>query len=416
MSLRVKKLCVSGILLLFYISSSSQVRYDPGYFISNTGDTINCLIKNTDHNDNPSSFTYKKNENDKPQTLTVYDVKEFAITNYNKYVRVITTIDISPGEEDLDALSDTAEPQWQPDTLFLRVIVTGAATLFSYEGKTNIRFFYQTQDLPVEQLIYKVYRPENNNVIYYNNDFREQLLQYLNCGNESEENIQTVEYKLSDLKDYFIKYNHCKGSIVTEPSAPVKYKSSFFSISAGAEYTSLEDGFIPNYPGDPYTQHITFPHKYNFTFGVQEELLLPFNAHKWAVPFGLDFHSYSAQAISDLPPPNNSIDTPKATINLKTISISIGFKHYFFTDKYGKSKLFVNALVAYDQLINSSYTSTLGLNVLSSSTIFIGGIGYKYNKAAIEFRYYTPANIFNSYVLFTSSLTRFSTVFKYDLF
>lgn len=398
--------------LIMNLMVFSQTKYEEGYFISNDGVRTDCLIKNGDWIYNPVSFEYKKYKDADRQLLTISEVKEFGITNYSKYVRASVNIDVSRGEEDIDELSDSAQPQWQSDTLFLKVIIAGDATLFYYEGKTPARFFYQVSGSPVQQLIYKAYKSPETEAVYYNDDFHKQLFQNANCNNETFKNIQVIRYKISELKDYFATYNRCKGNVVFDPINKKKKKMFLLSLVAGADNTSLTDGYPAQYPGGSTTNALAFPGKVSFAAGVEGEFLLPFNNNEWSLPLGLGYHSYNDHASSDVRI-NNSVSNTEGDIIYNTVVLTTSLRHYFFIND--KESVFINAGLAYNILAQDSYSSNIGTQYPRFLINVIGGIGYRYNKAALEFSYYSPGNIFPNST-FTSSLKRISLTLKYELF
>ena len=50
------------LALLAFTASFSQITYQPGYFINNSGSKTECLIKNVAWKDNPVEFDYKLSE------------------------------------------------------------------------------------------------------------------------------------------------------------------------------------------------------------------------------------------------------------------------------------------------------------------------------------------------------------------
>lgn len=52
------------LLLLFSTNLFSQVKFETGYFITNDGRKMECLIRNFDLRNNPHSFAYKRTETD----------------------------------------------------------------------------------------------------------------------------------------------------------------------------------------------------------------------------------------------------------------------------------------------------------------------------------------------------------------
>ena len=58
----MKQVLALFILLFLSFNTFSQVTFEPGYIIDNSGQKTICLIKNNDWKNNPESFDYKINE------------------------------------------------------------------------------------------------------------------------------------------------------------------------------------------------------------------------------------------------------------------------------------------------------------------------------------------------------------------
>ncbi len=114
----MKKLLLALFTLILSVNSSAQINFEKGYFINNSGDKTECLIKNIDWKNNPTEFLYKLLENDTPKTATIEMVKEFGINNISKYSRANVNIDRS--SEMADKLSTNKSPVFNEEQLFLK--------------------------------------------------------------------------------------------------------------------------------------------------------------------------------------------------------------------------------------------------------------------------------------------------------
>src|SRR5690606_2810585 len=116
---------------------------------------IECLIKNIAWSRNPKGFQYKLTADGEISNATLETVKEFRVAGAAKYVRANVKIDRSP--KSLSNLSPDRNPIFKEELLFLKVVVEGKATLYSYEDATLSRFFYKIPDNEISQLAYKMY-------------------------------------------------------------------------------------------------------------------------------------------------------------------------------------------------------------------------------------------------------------------
>ena len=54
----MKKIVVI-LIAIISLKGFSQIKFENGYFINNSDEKIECLIKNKDWDDNPVKFNYK---------------------------------------------------------------------------------------------------------------------------------------------------------------------------------------------------------------------------------------------------------------------------------------------------------------------------------------------------------------------
>lgn len=161
------------LFLIISLYSNSQIIFEPGYYIDDDNVRVDGLIKNLDWDQNPDSFEFKLTENSVQEELSIDFVKEFGVLDKIKYERHFVNIDrasIIIGE-----LSSVRGNQFTQENLFLKVLVDGESTLYSYKDGNVRRFFYRENKLKgVEPLIFKKYLDRNNNVAQ-NNEFKQQL-------------------------------------------------------------------------------------------------------------------------------------------------------------------------------------------------------------------------------------------------
>jgi hypothetical protein len=82
----MKPLFLALFMMLIAFSITAQIRFEPGYFITNTGEKVNCLIKNSDWQNNPTSFKYQLTKESKIEDGDILNIKEFGvITKINMY-------------------------------------------------------------------------------------------------------------------------------------------------------------------------------------------------------------------------------------------------------------------------------------------------------------------------------------------
>lgn len=379
----------------FSIDCNSQISYVKGYYINNSNQKIDCLIKNIDWESNPVEFDYKFTQQTEKKTLTIESVKEFGIYNVSKYMRFDVNIDRSSNRQDL--LSNDKNPIFKTEKLFLKVLIEGEASLFIYKDESLTRYFYQTNHLDLNQLIFKEYKTLENK-IGTNNQFRRQLYNNLKCSDISMNDLKHIDYNKKSLLNIFTKYYSCKNSGFVNFEEKVKSDLFNLNIRPGLNSSSL---FINN---DVSSRRTDYGNKLAFRIGLEFEFIMKFNKNKWAVIIEPTYQFFKAEdkAITNLS--NTNVD-------YKSLELPIGVRHYLFLNN--NSKIFINGSFIYDIVLNSKVR-----NLDASSSVNLAmGLGYNYNqKYSIEFRYHTNRDILKDYVAWNSDFKTISLIFGYTIF
>ncbi|MGB5988358.1 MAG: hypothetical protein WBG43_01245 [Marinifilaceae bacterium] len=202
-----------GLLLILLsvigLTSYSQVKFEKGYFIDNKGVKTLCLINVPNLKYNPTKFDYKITEDATLETHTIMEIKEFGTSDDVKFERYTVKIDRS--SDNLSLLSKSVLPEFYVETLFLKEIVSGKASLFSYKEEDLVRFFFKVDDNAIEQLIYKSYLLGEKR-FGVNNKYRQQLWINMKFSGFKLSHFKRLRYRKRDLLKYFNKYNTFLGS------------------------------------------------------------------------------------------------------------------------------------------------------------------------------------------------------------
>ncbi len=392
------------LILVFVISGLKcfpQIIFEKGYFISETNERTDCLIKNIDWKNNPVGFAYKLTDSSEILTADIQSVNEFGIYNISKYVKANVLMDRSG--EDLTNLSSERNPALVEDTVFLKVLIEGMASLYSYEEKNLTRFFYSTDQVKITQLIYKIYAHDER-TIQYNNQFRQQLLTELMCPSISITDIQDLNYYESDLIPIFVKYNECQNTSFTNYNVKHRRELINLTIRPGLNLSNFS---MENTVSD--AEDADFDYELTIRAGLDLEIILPFNKNKWALFTEPTFQYYNSVKEPE------GIDGQEAEINYKSIELPVGIRHYFFLDE--KSKLFLDVAYVIDFCIDSAIKYELGWEYeISSLGNAMMGFGYKYKNISAEIRYLTSRNLLTQYPLWNSDYRTVSIIFGYSLF
>ncbi|BFP41781.1 hypothetical protein FGF1_26260 [Flavobacteriaceae bacterium GF1] len=397
---QIDKMTKKLLLLLFTIvislNSHSQISFEKGYYIDNANQKKNCLIKNVDWKNNPTEFVYKLSENDEPQKATIKDVKEFGIDHTSKYIRSSVHIDRS-SDYNIDVIDTYRNPILEEEVLFLKVLVEGKANLYMYEDGNLRRFFYNKDDTPIEQLTYKLYKKSNDR-IGKNQRFKQQLLNGLQCPTFTIRKVENLEYKKNDLIGFFIDYNTCND--LDYINYEEKQKKDLFNLTLRPGFysatLSIQNSILTS-------RNTDFDNEFGFRFGIEAELILPFNRNKWSFLIEPTYQSYQSEKEG-------------AEVDYKSVELPVGVRHYFFLND--NSKIFVNGSFVFDL----SFDSAIGFDTRSDLEVrtrnnLAFGIGYKFHeKYSLELRYQTNRDVLSNYFYWSSEYRSISMIFGYSLF
>lgn len=391
----------------------SQITFEKGYLIKNSGERIECLIKNEDWKDNPTRFTYKLSQNSEAIETSLSKVSEFGIYESSKFKRF--NIDIDRSSPDLNEVSAERMAKFKNEMLFLRVLIEGASNLFSYEDSNLKRYFYNIGQNKVEQLVYKLYKNEEGK-IGYNKRYRQQLSNSMVNDCVSINQIKNINYYRKDLLNLFLKYNNCNSDFKTSyQEKKQKYDAFNLSIRPGINSSSLSIN-------SPIAgRDAEFDNELSLRFGVEVEYVFPFNKNKWSIITEPTFQSYKSETERDaFSDPSLPLDRTFIA-NYKSIELPVGLRHSFFLSK--TTKLFINAVYIIDFELDSDiqigitrdFDMTMVSHPINTRSNFAFGAGTKYNKFSAEFRYSFGRKVFSNSVFWNSSYNTASLIFGYSL-
>lgn len=387
----------------------AQIKFEKGYFVNNSGQRTEALIKNLDWKNNPTEFEFKTDESSSEiKKETIKNIQEFGIDNEQRYIRKTVMIDGS--SKQLNNLSNERKPEFTEETVFLKYVVEGKADLLYYENGNLEKFFISTNDSDVKQLIYKPYYI-NASAVAYNEDYKKQILDNLNCGVDLTD-VNNLKYKSSDLVKVFLKYNECSNSTVINYNQNYEKRDLFnLTIRPGINLSSFE---ISN-SSFATSESNKFDNKIAFRIGLEAELILPFNKNKWAVFAEPTYQYYKAEKDFVVYQGQASENIRTRSIDYKSIEIPIGIRYYLFLND--KSKIFINAAYNVDFEMNSNiYYDFQSLKIASASN-FAFGAGYKYNdKFVVEFRTSTKRDLLQNNTVLNTGYRTSSIILGYTLF
>jgi len=401
------------IFLLIYNFVSAQTNFEKGFYLDNNNNKIEGFIKNTDWKNNPNSFEFKESENSETKIISIDYAKEFEISEICRYVRA--DIDIEKSSNKLQHIGSDKDPQFTNERVFLKQLVYGSSNLYKFEENGLEKFFYSVNNSPIKQLIFIKYKAtsENNQGKYSSGDvlindlFKRQLWTDVKCETTTQQNIKSTNYTETDLTKYFTKYNACKGDpVVTK----IKAKKISHNLKAAVMYNNSSlsvDSYSPSYSPD-------FKNS-GFGFGLEYELILPFNNNKWGITFEPSYNNFKDEQTTPPSSLSGSSIIAKTTINY--FQLPLGIRHYFFLNK--NSKIFLNAVANVRVIPRKKYTVEFSnknhYDYASTTFSPAFGIGYAYRKISGEVRYYLTSDITAASNI-NMDFTNTSFILRYELF
>jgi len=396
--IEMKSSLLSIFLLFVAASSFGQIRYEKGYYIDNDNRKTECLIRNDDWDNNPSEFKFKLENSDIIERGTIVSVKEFCIYGFSKYIRADVKIDRS--SNDLDKLTFGSGPIWSSETLFLKALVEGKASLYSFNEGTLNRFFYSVTDTSVNQLIFKKYLTDNLNVAQ-NNTYKQQLVNDVRCVDARPGSTENIMYTRNALEKYFLNYNRSSGdTIIVKKSNKIKRDLFNLKIASGLNLSAISIRCADN------SKNLSFNNNLSFRLGVESEFILPFNMNKWSIVIEPTYQYFTAEKAHD-----NDI----SSVNLRSVEFPIGIRCYFFLDKGIKGYLngFYISNFSLNFKSNIVYNHSNTLDIAPRNSFAFGG-GIEYKRISAEIRYYTNRQL-SDYMNWTINYNRFSFIIGYKL-
>ena len=391
------------------VISRAQVKFENGHYINNLNQRIEGLIRNNAARNNPTNLWFKPSESNKEIKLSIEKVKEFEIYNNTKFIRV--TVDLDQSSQSVNTLDNSWQPIFEKKTVFVKSLVEGQASLYSFINGNRELFFLSTDSSRIEQLVYKRYLKGRNN-FGENNTFRKQLLDKLKCPDFTFKKMQQVVYSNSSLEKIIKKYNTCVGQeFLTFEKKQGKTKFNL-SLRPRMNYSSTTT------PNPVFTSaNLSMDKKLGFGIGLETELVLPINKNKWSIIAEVVYQKFNSQ--NSFNTNNVSGGIVNTNLDYSSIEVPFGFRHYLFLNQ--KSKLFINTAYIFDFTLNNEleFTREDGSIIRSSSFSTLGslsaGVGFKYlNKFSLELRNLTISNRAINYS--NSEFNSFSIIFGYTFF
>lgn len=224
-------LCAPG----FFIDSLGQ-NFQPGFIIDLKGDTIKGQIDYKRWDRNPKSITFRQ----EVQTSTFHpnEIQSFSVESEN-YQSAIVDVDVSPYKP--NDLTQSPEPEYKRDTVFLQSVFQGKKNLFFLKDRNAKKHFY-ILDNGFEPLVYKQYVKYNSGGsakgILDNTKYKSQLAIFFKDCPDIQPRIERTTYDANSMIKLFTYYHECTNQSIQYSNEHKEAKVEF-GILAGATISNL---------------------------------------------------------------------------------------------------------------------------------------------------------------------------------
>lgn len=399
-----------GFMLVFCvlnISTQAQNYFEKGYLIDNQGNRKECLIKNNDWQNNPKRVQFQDINGGQTLAASVESVQEFGVSKQFKYVRANVSLDRrSPSSS-----GSYQEGAFEAETLFLKAVVEGQASLYVYKQGNLLQFFFSVGGQPLQALIYKKYLRVVDKVsmnglksaekIEQDLTYRRQLWEKIHCEGMAFSTLNATRYTEEDLSAYFVQYNQCIGGTMVNYADYKPHKDLFnLSVRPGWSLASLS---IFDRDDDI---DIDFASSQNFRLGIEAEFFFPFNNNKWAFTIEPNYQFYRASWIRKSP--DTAHQQQSISAKYHSIELPIGLRYYLYSK--APNRWFIDWVGSLNFAIKSKidFETSDDLRIIPNPNLGVG-VGFAHKNYSIQIRGSANREVLRNY-LFRESNFRFLSI------
>lgn len=312
------------LLTLITFSAFSQKNFIPGHYITPQGEKVEALIKDQNWDRNPEFIEVSVNGSSR--RLHVSSIKGFVLSSGDVFDAFI--VDVDKSTTNLNAMKPGDMPVIVSDTVFLRAIVKGTASLYYLRDEHAKEHYYirKGEEVPAE-LINRTIKVYNGTKIAVTKSpvYKSLLNGYLTECPEVADKAENLLYNRKSLINFVTEYNTCvsgsageyaateeKVKIAVAPVAGLAYNKLGFNSSSGYEALT-ESGFS----------------SVGITFGASILATLPRAKGRWSLQGELMYKNITVEdSNTDGDPSSESYTTTdiKFDMGLLTINAAIHYK------------------------------------------------------------------------------------------
>lgn len=269
------------VTIIPWQTSSAQSNFQPGYIVTQSGDSLYGKIDDQDWIINPEAILFRPSDSSQSQTFTPKDLHSFGVDG-KRYLSQLVSIDETPMTvNDYNIVHVTSITK----AVFLSVLVRGRVSLFFYKDSRD-HFYYSTSDATLE-LISHEYVTKSGGALYEvtngKNEFRDQLAHL--CPTQ---NAGNLGYNKRSLTNFVAACDAKNPS--TSPTFVKKIGSTQFQLQLLLGLSSSSTINVATLNG--YLMRLV-NYRQNLAVGVSGEFISPGGREKRSIFTDLLFNSYS---------------------------------------------------------------------------------------------------------------------------
>ena len=380
------RLLALALPLFIAIGGFAQVRFEPGFYLDNQGMRTEGWIKNTGWKTNPIRIQFRTTEDGPVKKIPLDSLRGFALTDGPRYERHRVRVDRSTDLE--RALDYDRQPKFSEETVLLRTLAGGAATLYEYHDDEVTRFFFRlAETAPPEALVYKKYL-RNDGTLGENKQFRQQLRNALVDCPAVADDTEDLRYQRGPLLRLFGAYNRC-----------VSPDASAFEEGTKRGSISLTPRFGYRFGNIRNASEVAYADLSTVSPGIELEYTFGDEQRRWSVVLEPAY-----QSVAGTDTTLTLLRSTATELRLTALDLPLLLRRYF----YGTAdwRFFVNVGAVSTLPFNSAATSTS----LSRSTLpnqvpevtvreiefyqgLVAGAGVQFGRLNAELRFYPRRNV-----------------------
>lgn len=384
-----------NIFIFFFttFASFAQSNFLEGTITRNDNSVEKGFIDYKQWGNNPKEISFKNALNASPKTVTLKDIKSFAITSINEfYKRAVVNINNEPVSElTMKEYASTREAHIQftltKDTMFLLTMLEGEINLYWMKDKRKEHFFVQKGNDSIQELIYRKYLIDKGG-IKKSQEIFQYIIQIKNltedCANQKVD-TKDYGYNSKQISNKILSYNNCKGGNKYAIKDKINI-NSFFAfggiIQPMTTYTS-PDVTINNQLGS-----------IGLNMGIAYELGYARNRNKMGMSFELTYQTFKSNFTRAY---NTGLYTyvDNYNLNMQYVNFNTLIR---YTLSASKIQPYLKGGVGFGLPIKANNTAVLTSTIFSKpyeretdneslELNFILAFGLKINKFYLESRY-----------------------------